>query len=190
MQIFTIGHSNHQIEIFLDFLQRYEIEVLVDVRSQPYSAYSSHFNKANLKDALTLAGIKYLFMGKELGGRPDDKTLYDPNGRVNYDKVAETELFKSGLERLKNGMKQYRVVLMCSEENPENCHRHLLLARVLRTQDISVEHIRGDASLQNDSELGQNNDGQMALFDTEGMKSWKSIQSVLPKKPPDNFSKP
>jgi uncharacterized protein (DUF488 family) len=190
LQIFTIGHSNHQLEIFLDLLDRHGIEVLVDIRSIPYSKFAPQYDKANLKENITGAGLKFLFMGKELGGRPDGQEFYDAAGRANYAKIAQSDLFKEGISRLETGMKQYRVVIMCSEENPEHCHRHLLIARVLLEKGIAVKHIRLDGRLQDDAELEQSKDGQMSLFDLGEVTAWKSIQSVLPKKPPNNSSKP
>ena len=78
--IYTIGHSNHALDTFLDLLKSHEIEVLVDIRSQPYAKYATHFSGRDLKAAVTEAGIRYLFLGNELGGRPQGDEYYDPEG--------------------------------------------------------------------------------------------------------------
>lgn len=113
-RLYTIGHSNHAPEVFLDLLARHGIEVLVDVRSQPYSRYAAHFDKPGLTALVTGAGVKYLFLGKELGGRPESAEFYDPaDGRVLYDRVAASSLFLGGLARLETGLQKYRVAIMC-----------------------------------------------------------------------------
>lgn len=192
-KVFSIGHSNQSVEDFLSLLERHGIEVLVDVRSYPYSKYTTQFNSPELKAAVTHGGLKYLFMGKELGGRPDDRTLYDETGRVKYSQVAQSPLFLEGLARLLKGLEQYRVALMCTEEDPIGCHRHLLVSRVLTAQGIEVGHIRGDGRIQTEAELkGQTEDdpAQLTLFSDEEYTEWKSIRPVLPKKPPSSSSKP
>ena len=90
--VFTIGHSNHSLEHFIELLRAHEVDEVVDVRSAPYSRYAPHFNRDELEDALEKVGVDYLFMGDELGGRPADRSCYDDTGRVVYDKVAERGL--------------------------------------------------------------------------------------------------
>ena len=147
-QVFSIGHSNQTLEDFLTLLERHKIEVLVDIRSYPYSKFTTQFNSPELKTAVTRSGLKYLFMGKELGGRPDDLAFYDETGRVKYFQVARSPLFLEGFTRLLKGREKYRLALMCSEEDPAGCHRHLLVSRVLAEHGVEVGHIRGDGSVQ------------------------------------------
>src|SRR5712692_1311048 len=82
LTIFSLGHSNQSMETFFALLRQHEIEVLVDVRSSPYSKYVPHFNSNALAAAAEQAEIKYIFMGQELGGRPDEDEFYDINGDV------------------------------------------------------------------------------------------------------------
>lgn len=192
--ILTIGHSNHSLEHFIQLLHSQAVEVLVDVRSQPYSRYSAHFNKKPLKEGIKEAGMMYLFLGQELGGRPKGAGFYDEDGYVFYDRVAEADFFLEGVERLQRGIKKYRVAMMCSEENPAVCHRHLLVGRVLTERGLTVLHIRGDGQVQTNEQLkraqrGKSHGGvvQFALFELEEEeKEWKSTVSVLPKKPPNS----
>src|ERR1051325_1474694 len=76
MTLYSIGHSNAEISAFLELLTRHGIELLVDTRSQPYSRYSPHFNRETLKAWLGEAEIAYLFMGEQLGGRPQASEFY------------------------------------------------------------------------------------------------------------------
>lgn len=187
--IFTIGHSNHTLDDFILLLGEYEIDVLVDVRSQPYSRYAPHFNKKPLRNEVVGAGMMYLFLGRELGGRPEGLEFYDREGYVLYWRVAESPLFLEGIRRLEKGVQSYRVAIMCSEENPGGCHRHLLVGRVLEDRGTEVYHIRRDGQLQTTEEMvaatkkKSKPAAQLTLFEVEEEKEeeWKSILSVLPR---------
>ncbi len=154
--IYTIGHSNHPMETFLDLLKTNRIEVLIDTRSSPFSRYSPQFNRDSLKAAVQAEGIKYGFYGRELGGRPDDEGFYDEEGRVLYAEIAQSALFQDGLARLMQGAEKCKVALLCSEENPYVCHRHLLITRILDGLGINVAHVRGDGRLETERELQAN----------------------------------
>lgn len=165
--LYTIGHSNHPREKFVSLLQAHRIEVLVDVRSQPYSKYAPHFNYTALKAALRKLGIQYLYLGKELGGRPAGREFYDAQGHVLYEPLAASQAFLAGIERLEAGLLKYRVAIMCAEENPARCHRHHLVAKAIARQGHTVLHIRGDGRLQPEDELqaDEATPQQPALFD-------------------------
>src|SRR2546425_1070241 len=115
--ILTIGHSNASLEAVIALLLRH-VEVLVDTRSQPYSRHSPHFSRETLQRAVRDAGLRYLFMGDALGGRPSAGECYDAEGRVSYDKVEEQDFYRQGIERLIDGIARYRVCMLCSEEDP------------------------------------------------------------------------
>jgi uncharacterized protein (DUF488 family) len=145
--VFTIGHSNHTKDQFIALLRQHGVTALCDVRSIPYSRVNPQFNRETLKQALKQNGIAYVFLGKELGGRSEDPSCYI-HGKVQYDLLARTELFQKGIERLREGLKQYRLALMCAERDPIECHRTILVARQLDALGIPVEHILGDSSLE------------------------------------------
>lgn len=179
--IYTVGHSNHDLQGFVDLLLRHRIEVLVDVRSQPYSAYATQFASAPLKEALAAAGIRYLFLGRELGGRPRDPNCYDLDGRVDYGRVAATPLFRGGIARLRHGIARYRIALLCAEENPVGCHRRRLVGRVLEEAAVAVLHIRGSGDLEPEQAIAARERGtgdQLTLFSAGEPAPWKSLQPV------------
>jgi uncharacterized protein (DUF488 family) len=189
--IYTVGHSNHSLERFLALLNQAGIQVIVDVRSFPFSRYAPQFNREALSAALTLHGIKYLFMGAELGGRPDGDEFYDDDDHVLYGRVAESDLFREGVDRLQEGLGRYRVALMCSEEDPTGCHRHLLVTRVLAERGVQVVHVRGDARTQSEKELRDRAGSaheQIGLFDGDGGDAWRSIRSVSRRRAPASSS--
>jgi uncharacterized protein (DUF488 family) len=186
-RVYTIGHSNHTVEHFLGLLKSHEVQVVVDTRSQPYSKYATQFDHEPLKGSLQDAGIRYLYLGRELGGRPDGDEFYDDVGHVLYDRVAATTLFQEGLTRLERGIREYNVALLCAEENPATCHRRLLVSRVLIDHGIQVEHIRGDGRIQTEEEVAAETDpdrDQLSLFQKVEADPWKSIPSVSRKKRP------
>ncbi len=145
--IYTIGHSTHTLQKFLDLLSQNGITAVADVRSSPFSRHNPQFNKDTLSAALKKHGIAYIFLGKELGARPDDPCCYE-GGRVRYARLAETSLFKEGIERLLNGAQKYRIALMCAEKEPLDCHRTLLVGRALEQRGVSVVHILADGSTE------------------------------------------
>ena len=148
LQAFTIGHSNHSAGAFLALLQKHYVNEVADVRSSPSSRYSPHFNYDNLNDTLEEAGIGYEFLGGELGGRPADRSCYDDKGRVMYDRLANTDFFDEGIRRVVRAADERRVAVMCSEKEPLDCHRTLLIAKVLEERGIAVEHILADGSAE------------------------------------------
>jgi len=145
--ILTIGHSTHTIETFVGLLRKHGVTALVDVRSAPFSRFNPQFNKDALERALKAQGIKYVFLGRELGARSDDPACYE-NGRVQYARLAQTAVFQSGLDRVMDGATKYRLALMCAEKEPLECHRTLLVARALVERGVAVEHILADGSLE------------------------------------------
>ncbi|RJR38645.1 MAG: DUF488 domain-containing protein [Deltaproteobacteria bacterium] len=166
--IFTIGHSNHQLSIFIQLLNKYHIDVLVDIRSHPYSKYAPQFDINNLKKAVKAYNIKYLYLGRELGGRPEGKEFYDINGNIIYSTLAESQFFREALARIEEGLQKFRIALMCSEENPDRCHRYLLVGRTLAANGVIVNHIRGNGELETQNqlkpEIESDSERQLSLF--------------------------
>ena len=146
--IYTVGHSNHPIDRFLGLLQPHGITAVADVRSTPYSRFNPQFRREKLQAALAGVGIQYVFLGQELGARSQDPACYDGEGRVSYAKLAMTELFRKGIVRLKTGLADHRISLMCAEGEPLECHRTILVARELVREGVAVTHILGDGSLE------------------------------------------
>ncbi|HMO92401.1 MAG TPA: DUF488 domain-containing protein [Pirellulaceae bacterium] len=175
---------------FLELLRQHEIEVLADVRSQPFSRFTPHFNREILKTVIQSAGMTNLFLGDQLGGRPEGAEFFDAAGHVLYYRVAKSPNFLAGIERLKKGAKQYRVAMMCSEEDPSVCHRFLLVSRVLTEHGVEVQHIRGDGETQTEKAvcaISKDNRQQGLLFADMEDETWKSLRSVLPKAAPSDF---
>ena len=135
---------------------------------------------------MTQAGIRYVFLGKELGGRPESRDCYDAEGHVLYGKVAASESFQRGLAKLEKALPTRRMALCCAEENPSDCHRRLLVSKVLIERGIEVLHLRADGRIQPERALCEAEEvergGQQTLFGEEEVPVWRSIRSVSPAK--------
>lgn len=146
--LWSIGHSNLPIERLLALLAAHQIAHVADVRTAPYSRHWPQFNREELAHSLKAAGIDYIFLGRELGGKPEDTALRGPKGLPDYDAIAATPLYRQGLARLMALGREQRVAFMCSEGDPAHCHRERLVARSLRAAGWRVAHILSDGSVQ------------------------------------------
>ena len=150
--LFTVGHSNHTIEHFLGLLRRHGVTVACDVRSDPFSRYSPQFSRDPLRESLRVAGISYLFLGKELGARSENRACYR-SGKVQFELLAREPVFLEGLARLLEGVRRQSVALVCAEKDPLDCHRAILVARKVHEAGVSVAHILADGELESHAEL-------------------------------------
>ena len=151
--VFTIGHSNAAIEKLVSLLKNNGVQVLVDVRSVPYSRHVPQANREKVEEAVKNEGIKYLFMGDRLGGRPENVEVRDDLGNYDYSELAAAEGFKEGIGRLIRGACEHRICLLCSEEDPVKCHRGLLISRELAKLGVEVRHIRHDGKVDSQAKL-------------------------------------
>ena len=147
-EIFTVGHSNHPFGDLAALLRRHEVAVVADVRSVPYSRRYPQFNRRALEGSLEERGIRYLFLGAELGARSPDPHCYDEEGRVSFSRLAETEAFRRGIDRVLETAVSARVALLCAERDPANCHRTMLVAPALAGRGASILHILADGRLE------------------------------------------
>ena len=145
--VYTIGHSTHAAERFVELLRAHAIAAVGDVRSNPYSRMNPQFNREPLRVVLASAGIVYVYLGSELGARTGDRSCYE-GGKVRYERLARTALFRTGIERVCAEMAQHRLALMCAEKEPLQCHRGILVARVLEAAGIAVRHVLADGSVE------------------------------------------
>jgi len=172
--LFSIGHGNKKIDIFLQELKSFNIDYLVDVRSKPYSKFNSHFNQNELQYFLKKHNIKYLFLGDLIGGLPDDKSCYDENGKVDYQLLKDKDFFIQGLNRLITAHnKNLRVAIMCSETNPKECHRSKLIGKELLKYGIDINHIIKKNNFKTQSELNRELFGLFANNDDFHLSSKK-----------------
>ena len=175
--IYTIGYGTRTMDEFIAALRAYDIAYLLDVRSRPYSRYKPEFGKSELTARLTAAGIRYVYLGDTLGGQPEDPACYT-DGKVDYEKVRQTAVFQSGLNRVQDAYhKQLRVALMCAEGKPEQCHRTHLIGRALTAVAIPISHIDETGELvAQEAVLARLNGEQLGLFE--------EIATAVPPTPP------
>lgn len=169
-RIFTIGHSNHTAADFAVLLRRHGITAIADVRSQPYSRFSQ-FSRPSLEANLREVKIRYVFLGEELGARSKDLSCYE-DGRVQYGRLAQTDLFRRGIERLLNGRMRFRIALMCAEREHLTCHRTILVCKVLHKIGVPVCHIHPNGSLES------HDDAMLRLIDFVGLPRTHLFRSL------------
>ena len=183
-RLWSVGHSTHPIERFIDLVRLCGVDRVVDVRSSPFSRFNPQFNRHSLRRDLHSAGIGYLFMGETLGGKPEGDEFYDSEGHLLYGRMAESPVFESGMARLNRRAERSRVAVMCSEEDPAGCHRFLLITRVLHGQGIAVTHVRGDGTTQVTEAVEAFPDWsdpvyeEVSLLDGSTRSSWRSTRPV------------
>ncbi len=152
--IYTVGHSTHQLDYFLELLKEYSVNCIVDVRSIPASAYTPQFNKEYLSDFLKTNGVTYLHFAEEFGARHSDPDLLDEEGKVDFEMVRKTWNFKNGIDQLWEGLdKGFTIALMCSEGEPFDCHRFSMISVALEKDGFQVQHILNDKTLKSNSQL-------------------------------------
>lgn len=172
--IYTIGYGARSLDAFFDVLLSQRITHLIDVRSAPYSKFKPEFSKQALESAAKAKGIRYTYMGDTLGGQPKDESCYE-DGKVLYDRVRERPTFLEGIARLQKAHSLgLRVVLMCSEGKPEQCHRTALIGQVLAERGVPLAHIdENDYLIDQDEAVGRRTGGQLSLLDDPEFKSRK-----------------
>lgn len=154
--LYTIGHSNHEAEYFVNLLKKNGINVVVDVRSTPYSQYTTQFNQNEIKKTLKENGIGYIHMGEEFGARRDDNSLYGEDGKLSFELTKKTEAFRNGIRRVEDGLeKGFRIAFMCAEKHPEECHRCILVGKAFYDMGYDVENILEDGTTISQEEIGR-----------------------------------
>jgi uncharacterized protein (DUF488 family) len=152
--IYTVGHSTHQLDYFLELLKEYGVTCLIDVRSVAASSYNPQYNQQPLKNFMKNKGITYLHFAEEFGARHKDPDLLDDEGKVDFEKVRKSWQFKKGVERIWNGLDMGFVIsLMCSESEPFDCHRFSMVSIALDKDGFDVKHIMKDKTLKTNADL-------------------------------------
>ncbi|MCI1141442.1 DUF488 domain-containing protein [Sphingomonas sp. WKB10] len=152
VEVLTIGHSTLPYERFLSLLRQASVTAIADVRTAPFSRHFPHFNRDVLRDQLRQDDVAYVFLGEELGGRPKGKRFFC-DGVADYEQMAKAEPFTRGLDRVVDGAKKYRIAMMCSEHDPMDCHRCLLVGRALHERGVSVRHILSGGQIVNHRQI-------------------------------------
>jgi uncharacterized protein (DUF488 family) len=151
--IWTLGHSTLAPEDFIRLIQGAGIQAIADVRSIPFSGRQPHYSSPNLRHLLENAGIRHVYLGDLVGGRPRHSGLYTPTGRADFRAMAQSEWFLRGLERILAGLKKMSIGLMCGEEDPLPCHRGLLIAPELVARGLEPRHLRKGGRVETQREL-------------------------------------
>lgn len=189
-QLFTIGHSLHDFEYFAVMLKNNKINYLLDVRSTPYSKYAETYNRENLTELLKKENIMYSYMGKYFGARQKDRELYHEDGYLDFSKTIRSGFFVKAMENVILGLeKGNNIALMCTEKDPIDCHRAIMVARAFALNGVNVKHILADGSLQNQAELDERllnmyfpDRAQMSIFASDNDMTGEEMLKIAYKK--------
>jgi uncharacterized protein (DUF488 family) len=155
VRLYTVGHSNQTLSQLVGLLEQYGVHAVADVRSMPFSRRLPQFNRPELEAELPRHGIRYVFLGEELGARREEEAAYD-GLQAAYERVAQLPAFQAGLERVLRGLDRgLTLALLCAERDPLTCHRAILVSRHLQARGVDVQHILGDGSLESQQALEQ-----------------------------------
>ncbi len=138
--IYSLGHSSRTWDRFASLLDTYRIGCVVDVRSRPRSRWTA-YSYPNFRIKLNDVGVSYVFMGKALGGQP-------ATGPSDYAGIAAGSEFQSGISTLGEIARRCVVAIVCSEHDPIQCHRFLLISRALAARGVDVQHILRDGQIE------------------------------------------
>ncbi len=188
-QLFTIGHSTLPAEQFVRLLQQYDINYVLDVRSTAFSKYASQYNSDVLPHTLQKAGIRYAGMGKYFGARQPQKEYYSAQGHLDFEKFRDSELFQMGLANVKKGLEDYNIALMCTEKDPYDCHRAIMVSRGFEIAGVEVNHILTDGSLLKQEDLNERllvhyfpERNQISLFENENKDEVQCLKEAYRKR--------
>ncbi len=145
--LFTVGHSDHSLDHFVSMLRNFDVTAVADVRSSPFSRFTPQFNEEVVRAFLKKSRIYYVPLGAELGARRVEQECYVEK-KARYELIAKTPMFERGLDRLRHGLEQHRIALMCAEKDPITCHRAILVARHLRSPQLEIAHILANGALE------------------------------------------
>jgi uncharacterized protein (DUF488 family) len=176
--VWTIGHSTHPFDRLAELLREQQIEFVIDVRSYPYSRHAPQFNREDLALQLREHGLRYVFLGDELGGRPQSEEHYDEDGHALYGCMSELESFKAAVARIIDGARTHRLALLCSEGRPHDCHRRLLIGKVLTDHGVELRHILPDGTVQPELAVRLRDDGKQFSLLNDAEIMWRSTRSV------------
>lgn len=178
MELFTIGHSNYKIDAFITLLKKHKISAVADVRSHPYSRFLPHFNQSALQQILLKQHIHYVFLGRELGARSDNPKCY-VDGKAVYEKIAKTDEFNRGIQRILQGLVKHKISLMCAEKDPLTCHRAVLVCQYIRHFDININHILKGGDLESHGQLEERMLAKHGLLESSGEQEKQAQLSLF-----------
>ena len=180
--VWTVGHSNHDVETFLALVRRHQVTHLMDVRSHPYSRYAPHFNRDELQASIEACGIRYAFLGSTLGGRPRRDDQLDADGHALYNRMAKEPSFSETIDEVLRGASEHRIALLCSCGAPHECHRRLLVGKVLCDRGAELRHILPDGDVLSERAVQLRDDHAQDMLFGHDELPWRSIRSVSPRR--------
>lgn len=154
--LYTIGYSGFSVDEFIEILQKNRINVVIDVRSLPHSERYPDYNKSNIERVLRQNCIYYRNYALEFGARQDNKAFYSSDGYMDFDAFSNSDQFLNGVAKMiKSAEQGYKIVFMCAEKEPIQCHRAILVARAFDKLGFSIIHLMPNGKTKNQREIDE-----------------------------------
>lgn len=167
-EIFTIGYVSYQPEEMVQVLLSFGVSCLIDVRSNPHSAYYTQYNREVFSEVLKQHGILYRNYAREFGARQEDPRYYSGEGYLDFSLFTQSEQFQQGVQKIEDGIRLgFVFALMCAEKDPMTCHRAIMIGKALKEQGFTVKHILYPDQIETQEEMEQRGIGNQLSFFSE-----------------------
>jgi len=168
-KVFTIGYVSYQPDEMAKVLLSFGVSCLIDIRSNPHSAYYTQYNREVFSETLKQHGIIYRNYAYEFGARQEDPRYYTKEGYLDFSKYTQSEQFQQGVRKIETGIQMgYVFALMCAEKDPMTCHRAIMIGKALKEQGFIVKHIIYPNQIETQQEMEQRGIGdQLSFFSDE-----------------------
>jgi uncharacterized protein (DUF488 family) len=153
-ELFTVGYTSFTLPQMLEVISDYGIDVVVDVRSNPFSAHYPDYNKNIFESVLRKHKISYHNYAEEFGAQQTDIKYYSKDGYLDFELFAKSEPFLKGFARIDESVKSGdSVMLMCAEKDPAQCHRAVMISKVFANNGYDVKHLLQDGTIKSQSDI-------------------------------------
>lgn len=176
MRLFTVGHSNRELEDFVALLRAHRVGTLCDVRAYPRSRRLPQFDRAGLEVAAEEAGLEYLWLGSQLGGYRKENAdsihgALEPAFR-GYADHMEGPFFRAGIAQLRELIAAHPTAIMCAEKDWTHCHRRFIADYLVVIERVAVFHILDEgAPVAHKPDARARVDGQRLIYDVGAQQS-------------------
>lgn len=140
--VWTIGYQGRSVEGFLQTLDTVSIDLLVDIRSKPFSRKSG-FSKGPLARILGERGIRYVHL-PELG-MPLHLLALRPQ---LDDNIPILEAYREGMSDRTDGIERLctwagsaSLCLLCFEAEVSQCHRSIVADHLRKERQLEIRHL-------------------------------------------------
>lgn len=148
MCAYSLGYEGISLDRYVEVLKSHKISLVVDVRETPWS-YKPGFSKKPLAERLEAESIGYIHL-KSAGnpsknrkmGLPQQEVIELYREHLDADPSCLDEIYKLIISTWGDGA----VCLLCFEEKPHDCHRKVILDRLMKDRGgLVTQHLHAQS---------------------------------------------